>query len=361
MRTTFSIPAVGPREAIAQRGLTLIELTVSLVIMVIVLGAITSAVVIASHAIPDGTGPLEAGVRGSEAANQIARELCYAISFEERSSTAVAFTIADRYGTKANDTVRYAWSGTAGDPLTRQYNGGKVITFLDNVSEFDLAYDLQEVTEQSPGPGVEGAETELMGYDSVSDLQEAHIHDNLWWAEYFKPTLPSDAVSWTVTRVQFQAKRDSNDGTTTLIQLRLPAADITPSATVVDVASMAQLSLTDSFQWVERSFTSATGLSPDVGLCLTFITDDNKSCQLRYQDNNVSLPNTGFMQGTPDWQSPATDQALLFHVYGTVSTPGSPVDVTRQYVTGVRLTLRVGGSSEARIHTGTGVLNAPEV
>lgn len=344
-----------------RRGFSLVEVALATGILSILLVAIASAIILAGKAIPTGSTPAERAFEAARVAGQITDELRGAVHITERSAAAITFTVADRSGDGIPERIRYAWSSAPGDPLTRQYNDGAAATVLEDVHQFDLAYHLKTVNEQYPGVPVESAETELRSYDSTDDLSDLHVHDDRWWAQYFKPTLAPDAISWSVTRVKFMAKRDHNDAYDTTIQLRLPMPDNMPSDTVVDSATMAQLSLTDAHQWVEKSFSNATGLSPSQGLCLSFITTDPNSCQLRHQDRSVSLPDAGLIEGTPSWENLYTDKALLFYVYGTCTTPGSPQTATRQYVTAVRMALQAGENAASEIGTSIQTLNAPEV
>ena len=126
---------------------TLLELVLSLVVTTILMGALTSAMLLAGQAIPDAEKPLESTIATGEIANQMSGELYYALSFTERSAGAVTFTVADRDGDAAPETIRYAWSGTPGHSITRQYNGGTAAIMLENVQQFELGYNLKEVTD----------------------------------------------------------------------------------------------------------------------------------------------------------------------------------------------------------------------
>ncbi|MFH0982677.1 MAG: hypothetical protein V2A79_14225, partial [Planctomycetota bacterium] len=46
--------------------------------------------------------------------------------------------------------IRYAWSGTPGDPLTWQYNGGAAITIAEPVEAFSLAYTTEAGALKAP-------------------------------------------------------------------------------------------------------------------------------------------------------------------------------------------------------------------
>ncbi len=341
---------------------TLVELMVAMAIVSIIMVAIGSTVLIAASAVPNGDSSAEETIEISRVVNGIVDELRAAIHITERSKTAVTFTIADRTGDSIPEVIRYAWSGTVGDPLTRQFNVGAVVTVLDDVQKFDLAYNLKSVTEQYPGQPVESAETELISYDSGADLDEAHVHGTdhpiSYWGQYFKPTLPADTVSWTITRVTFNAKED-NEQVPTTIDLRLPAADQTPSDTIVDTVTLDSSSFPGSYQWIETSFSNASGLSPSAGLCLTFTTPLDRSARLRYSDANVVLPNVGLVEGTPAWGTLQTDESLLFYVYGTTTALAPNQTITRDHIGDVRVTLLAGDSSSL-LETSVQTLNTPE-
>lgn len=126
---------------VRRRGFTLVELVLSLTIMAILLGAMASAILIASHAVPNGQSPLATAAETADVVDQIAGELLYATSITRATGYAVTFTVADRgHGAVGPETISYAWSGTPGDPLTRQYNGGTVVTVSEEVQDFSLSY-----------------------------------------------------------------------------------------------------------------------------------------------------------------------------------------------------------------------------
>lgn len=122
-------------------GFTLIELVVSMSVSVILMGSTVSALLIANQAIPNGRSMLEEKAHAAEVVDRIASEIYYATSITESTANTVTFTVADRgHGAVGPETIRYAWSGTVGDPLTRQYNGGTVVTLYDSVQSFSLDY-----------------------------------------------------------------------------------------------------------------------------------------------------------------------------------------------------------------------------
>ena len=148
---TGALDTVGTRSnrIRSRHGLTLIELLASIAIMTIVLGAVSSALVLATAAIPTRRDPNQRRMEAAEVVDQMAGDLRMAIHLVERSATAVTFTVADRDVDEAPETIRYAWSGTEGDPLEHTYNSGSAVPILGDVTTFDLTY-LTQATARTP-------------------------------------------------------------------------------------------------------------------------------------------------------------------------------------------------------------------
>jgi hypothetical protein len=344
------------------RGFTLTEIVLSMALMTTVMAGTTSVILIASHALPGAQNPGQALTDSSDVVGQIAGELAYASSVTEKSASAVTFTVADRgHGGAGPETIRYAWSATSGDPLTRQYNGGSVVPVAEDVSEFDLSYDLKVVTEQGDPVTNESAEVLLISQDTSVALTDFAITDKDWIGQYFLPPLPADAFEWRVTRVKFKARVHGGTNGITAVQLRLPAAGNLPSATVLEMVPMYEDALGASYLWEEFSFASVSGLSPSQGLCLVLAVQkkDPHLADIQYDDASGSGRLTTTDKGT-NWNYDA-GKSMLYYVYGTVTTLGPPEAVTRQWLLSAGIKLRVGPDPSTRVETEVQVLNVPEV
>jgi len=130
-------------------GFTLIEMLVSIAIMSVLVTGIASAIVLATRA-AEGAGQPAALADAARVIDQITAELAVALTFSERTGIAVTFTVPDRDADEASETIRYAWSGVDGDPLTRQYNGGATQPIVQNVHYFNVTYLLKTL---EPAPG----------------------------------------------------------------------------------------------------------------------------------------------------------------------------------------------------------------
>ena len=178
----------------APRGFTLVEMTVSLAVLSILLVAIGSAVMLAAKTLPQESDPSRETTWAVMSVEDIATELQYALAFTERSATAVEFAVADRDSDGSRETIRYAWSGTAGDPLTREYNGASAVTVVDGVREFELLYDKLVRTKSVP-IDVESAEIELVRHVNLAKPKSFAVTSSNWIGQYFYPSsLPTDAI-----------------------------------------------------------------------------------------------------------------------------------------------------------------------
>lgn len=99
---------------------------------------LASAIYISSQALDLDSSTSRQSAIASEVLGKLTADLALARSFSERTATAVTFDVPDRDGDLHPETIRYAWSGTPGDPLTYQYNGGTEITLATDVQSLDL-------------------------------------------------------------------------------------------------------------------------------------------------------------------------------------------------------------------------------
>ena len=348
-----------------QKGLTLVELVESVAITTVIMLAIGSSMLIATRALPDADVPANAAITASEAAEQIATELQYAVSInpDKIGATMIEFTVADRNGNDIPERIRYQWSGTPGASLTRQYNDGSVVNILDKVRQFNLSYDLETISNETR-PGNESGETLLIGYSSLENLQDHPIKDAEWYGQYFRPVLPSGTVSWKVTRVRFFAKSAGPPNGLSKVQLQLPTAGKLPSGVVLEEKTLFESTLFVIYWQQQLTFSNVSNLSPEQGLCLVIRwVSDFEACKIWGRSSGVSTPNSYLVKSTnrgATW-SAFTNQSLLFSVYGTVTTAGQPQVQQIRYLKGVEIKLRTGADAQSTVQTRARILNQPEV
>jgi hypothetical protein len=133
--------------------------------MTILMLAMGGAIMIAGSAVPDEDAPVAQPPRIAAGLDRFMEEVQGAMLITERTPAAITFLLADRDDDKEAEVIRYAWSGTPGDPLTRQANGGSIEKILPSVEVFAIACEDGHVTESYASPLIESAELELIAYE----------------------------------------------------------------------------------------------------------------------------------------------------------------------------------------------------
>jgi hypothetical protein len=336
-------------------------MVVSLGIMSVLMLSVGGVMLLAARAVPDAKSSTGAIVSASGVLEQLLAELQCAVTINSKSATMIEFTVADRDANSIDETIRYEWSGSAGAPLTRQYNGGPVVQVLADVRDFALSYDLKTVSIETP-QGNESGEILLNSWSQTLYSTAFPITSTQRYGQYFFPTLPADAVSWRVTRVKVYGRTDGYWDGECRVQLQTPTAGKLPSGTVLEEKTLMETSLLAG-SW-EQEFYNAYGLSPTQGLCLVVKwIYGSIACQLYGYYAGASTADSFLLKttdGSVTWSAPS-GYGLKYRIYGTVTTSGTPDVQHTYYLHRVSVTLRSGTDMQATLQNAVRLLNKPEV
>jgi hypothetical protein len=342
---------------------TLVEIVLSLSIATILLLAMQSSIMVASRAIPDGRSVASRIVAGAPPLAALSSDLFGTTSVTEMSATAITFTVPDRSGDGNPETIRYAWSGKAGDPLTRQYNGGAVANVIPALQSFALAYDKRQV--QAPTTYTTSAETILSSYtggsSSYSDQSSA------WPAQYITPSFPVTPTTWSVTRVTVQAKLGSSTAGQAFVQIRPVDAGGLPTSTILDQQTLLGTALTSAYGWQQFTFNSATGLSPSQSIALVIQWGaDTTACNVAYSNGGLLGGLLGGLFGGGNMEqsngsswSGMSGCNLNHYVYGTYTTPNPPG--YNYFLKDVRCNIQLTSEASTQLNTTIRIVNEPQV
>ena len=359
-----------PGPALSTRGFTLIELLVSVSITAILLAGTTSVILVMGHALPSREDDLVRSMPAAQAANRIAAELQEATSIVFASPTAVEFTVADRDSPADNvdETIRYAWSGVPGDPLTRRYNGGTAYTVLEDVREFDLDYDSRSVIDGEP-PLIEGPESVLLLQDvsNTGDGSNYFISSDSNMAQTFLPLLPITTVHWRITRVelpiQYDVKGGGNTSGTLAVRVRETAILGQPDD-IVDELLVPEISLPKRMTPHEFQFTAASELDPNRPYAVSVeAASPDRVAVIKHGLNSLTSPDTRFWEhsGFENWQE-LINRDLRITVWGTASYPDPDwLPTFTVELRSVSIALNTGTTEISRILAGTSTLNRPSL
>jgi prepilin-type N-terminal cleavage/methylation domain-containing protein len=344
---------------LARRAFTLIEVVMSLLVLAILLAAVEASLVASTKAIPDPKSFTGAIRTGATAINRVASELVCAMSVTEMSAKAITFTVPDRNGDGTPETIRYAWSGVAGDPLTRTYNGGAAGNLTPSIQDFRLLYDK---TSQPYYTTSEGAEVLVYSFTNTLLGQNVPISSISWPGQYVIPSFSNDVISWRVSRVKLRVHDNGSPDGTALVQLRTATPGGIPTNRVLDQATLVEKNLGSSYAWAEFGFSGHSNLNPNNGVCIVIpMTGSASDCGM-VQKNTLSLLGAAkFIKSTDgglSWTSSGLDN-LLIYVYG-VPTRQDPV-AYNYFLSNVTVSVCTSSNAKAALTTTVKLLNTPQV
>jgi len=337
-------------------------MVVSLPIMALLMVGLGSAIKLSVQAVPNGTSTSSATLSGREVLDLVTADLTYATAITTDVTTAGAanqltFNIPDRDGlAPTTETITYSWSGVAGTPLTRTFNG-TTTTIAPSIQEFTLAYDKR--SKALPTSYSAGAETLLISSDGLTLFPGNNsVTSTNWVGQYFQPILAANVHSWNVTRVQLYLEKGTGTDGQTLVQIR-PAAGGLPTTSVMAQTTVLATSLGGTYKLTSIGFSSCPFVSPAVGLCLVAKWQEGTTFTIveSWGTSAVNSKMVSTTNGGTTWQT--SSSGLKYYVYGTVQTPNP---TAYQYLlTGIRCTLRLGSGANSRLNTNVRVLNEPAV
>ncbi|MEM7624240.1 MAG: type II secretion system protein [Planctomycetota bacterium] len=346
--------------SIFRGGFTLVEMVVSLVVIAVLLVGMSSAIVLASRALPHAANPAGATVDSARALHEIRDELRAATELPVFSATSVTLHLPDRDNDGRPEVVTYAWGGSAGDPLTRTVQGGEPVTVLDDVQSLALDYVCENQDTVFPGGGGTSAEVELSSYDPGDSADEVQIKDGVRLGFRFTPALPSNASTWRVTRVLMRTSKSGGTGGTATFELTGWDDASGPTDTVLESVDIDEPDLDQNQGWAQIDF--ATGGPFDAGDTAAISLEDTGGAAAKVLWNSTGTPPNAHdsTDGGVTWLIHDSDGAADHFVYGAYETTGDDWTHTQHLVTRVDIEL-VHGRADAVTHTlALALPNAPE-
>ncbi|MDB5326342.1 MAG: hypothetical protein JWM57_1911 [Phycisphaerales bacterium] len=247
-----------------QRAFTLIEMVTSMAILAILMLACGSIVKMATNAAGSSAVRNASQTQSADAASRMVDDLNVATNFTQRTANAVTFTVPDRLNTGSPQSVAYSWSGIAGAPLLRTFNGGTATAILPAVNSLNFDYQTR-LMGPVPGP----AEQTVASHATVNgSLANFSLSDKNWASQYFTPSLPFGTSSYSITHIRVLLKAGAQDAVMN-VSLRLPDLAMKPTASIVAQQTVYVSSFSTAYEWIDIPVT-ATGLNPYQPLCIVF-------------------------------------------------------------------------------------------
>ena len=374
MKRSASGPGSGAARRSCRPGLTLIEMTVSVAVVSILMVSMSSAILLAGKALPDASSSSLTAVAATGIADNIATELLTAVSVTQNSPTMIEFTV-DRSG--ASHTIRYEWSGTPGDPLTRRYDSAPAVNILEDVQGFTLTYQTKDGTSTSTGE-VTSDEIILASFNgwpgTTAQEQNSGLDSAGWAGQFFSADMPDGARKLQVTRVLLKMRQGARGaGVTFTVGIHGATGGGNPepqAAPIGTVVTKPGSYLPASYEWREFLFSDVTINNPNKEYVI--VVKGSSVGNPPFTDGDVlrlyaaQAPENGSqavwtLDAGGSWEPRTNFQHRYdhpFYVYGAYTTEGtSSTPSTLLELVGVEL---LAGSAPT-IRVQTQVLSKPEL
>ena len=307
-----------------RHAFTLVEMVVTMGILALVMGAMTSIMMFTAKAMPTS---FDADVR-TDSDERTLREALWLLAdakgFLTRNAGEVAFKTPDLDYDGSDDTSQLTFSGTSGDPLMMGLNGTQQ-TLIDDVAGVTFDVAVRERTMTAVSGTYETAEMLIDGWPGpMTALRECSITKSL--AMRLHPQLPHDATQFRITRAQYFVKPVSGK----TCNVRMSIVDATGAgqpdpARVRTTASTTHTGLLSSGQWVSQAF--ASNMYWYAATERPFLLGDTADNFAEFLLGiETTAPHAGYTAYVYEADEPATispTAAMVFEVYAVVRRPAT--------------------------------------
>lgn len=129
-----------------RQGYSTLELVLSLTSASILTVSLGATLVVASRGLELSASADGQRIDAARVARDVAQDLQQATRYTERTATAATVVVPDRDNDGRPETVRYAWSGTTGAPLTYSLNGAASVNLASSIQSLQFDYNTQAMT-----------------------------------------------------------------------------------------------------------------------------------------------------------------------------------------------------------------------
>lgn len=242
---------------------TLVEVALSLAIMSILALGMSAALVMSLKGADAGVDASQRALRAQEALGRVMADASVAVAINESSDTVLDLKVPERVSGAGPVRICYEWVGGSGGTLVRTVNGVsetiltdvRGLTFRTMVRPPPESVTSAHQTVFSLAAAPSGASTDTVQVQSPSQV-----------GAYVLPTMPSNAISWTISGIRVKLNNGSSSGNITFKLVRANA-DRTPSASQLATYTLTGSALKSVNGWMTLPLTSPS-LTPTQGVCL---------------------------------------------------------------------------------------------
>gem|GEM_PF-5831957 len=344
---------INKHTILSTRGVTLIELVISLAITSLLASGLAAATMIAARSMPNRHPETTAYQEGDRWLRALQADLDLAIAQLPSTSNQCVLITGDQTGDGQPDRVLYA---IVDNKLTRQVNNEAIESYV-SASSLIFTEAVQQVTATYPG-AMSWQPEQIVSRREIPDRGASEsIRQSIWLGQIVQPSLPDNALAWRMTGLAIVGRPDEQ--VSSELTLKVYETDITALPTG---SALAQV-VTDPWLWGTDETYDPSGLdtpNPSIGGSsngdhrwkkFTFgspilrpihdvlaITAENHSstvdmiAELRVEAQNA----WGLLYG-PTWII-EDNQAMLHRVYGQAAIAGADITTERPHLRALHVT-----------------------
>ena len=352
-----------------RRGVTLLELMVSLPTATILIGAMAACVTLMMRAKSQDETLFRSAYDLSQAATQIASDLESATAHVSSSATHMEFVVPDRNGDGLPEQMRYEWSGTIGanaNKILWKYNQQPLEVLFEDVGEFSL----QKNTTSVPVTVSNHLFSERAVLKSVNAFpgvafREQAINASNSIGQYFIPDISGSGIKWDLgtVRIMVRAADANKDG---ILCVRVMRSDTTSKLPVLPILAevmIAESRLGPTYQWLNIPIAPVSWQSQGAPLCITLSYGGGSGdvAFVQFVENGTGMPSNANLvssaNGGVTWTASTNSRGLRFYAYGFYDGFSGQ----RAFLSSVDLKLGSSRLTTRKIETSARLLALPEI
>ncbi len=179
---------------------------------------------------------------------------------------------------------------------------------------YSVTFDASVTINEQVGP------LEIVKYDA-GDSANHNVDSSVYSGQYFVPSLPAEAITWSVTSIDVYLMAHGAPNGTLNVKFSHSDAGGLPG-TLIETVSFTEPQLpSSSYAWHPVTFSNATGLAPGTGFCLTLEGSGSGNAAVVPYNTGVTQTNSHKLKAlSSSWNAPETDFSILYRVYGVYIT-----------------------------------------
>jgi hypothetical protein len=352
-----------------RRGVTLLELMVSLPTATILIGAMAACITIMMRAKSQDDTLFRSAYDLSKAAAQIASDLESATAHVSSSANHIEFVVPDRNGDGLPEQMRYEWGGSVGanaNKILWKYNQQPLEVLFEEVGEFSLQKNTALVPITLSNHLLsERAVLKTVNAFPGAAFREQVINANNSIGQYFIPDITSSGVKWDLgaVRIMVRAADANQDG---ILCVRIMRSDTTSKLPILPILAevkIAESRLGASYQWLDIPIAPVSWQSQGTPLCMTLSYGGGSGdvAFVQFVENGTGMPSNANLVTSADggatWSASSNARGLRFYAYGLYD------GFVGQRAFLSRVDLKLGSSrlTTRKIETSARLLALPEI